>query len=303
MPANPSVFISYRRSDSPAISGRLYDRLTHAFGKAKVFKDSYNIAHGADFREVIATNVSSCDVVLVIIGPTWLTASEKDNPALRRLDEPNDWVRFEIETGLNTAGTAVIPVLVQNAHMPRADELPESLRELAYKNAVTVRDDPDFDTDTARLIQELTPDKSDFRRVIFGLFLIAVALVGLLVFTNSPKNTANPVINTDIPAGTPQFETSRTPNSLTGLVIGGQAKVHVSNGISQLDVRSTASKISPLLDQLDEGEIVAILDGPVQDSDNRMWMKIRTPEGIDGWAPLILTDTQALLPLSDSTSP
>src|ERR1041385_3948248 len=191
MPSTPSIFISYRRSDSSAISGRIYDRLTKAFGKAHVFKDSYNIAHGEDFREAITNSVLGCNVVLVIIGPTWLTTSEKDNPSLRRLDDPNDWVRFEIETGLQTPGTTVIPVLVQNAHMPKGDELPESLRELAYKNATVVRDDPDFDPDVGRLVRELTPDKSDFRRMIFGLLLIAIALVAFLVYSNLPKNPAN----------------------------------------------------------------------------------------------------------------
>ena len=299
MPAKPSVFISYRRSDSSTIAGRIYDRLTQAFGKAKVFKDSYNIAHGADFREVIETNVSRCNVVLVIIGPTWLTMTEKENPSLRRLDDSGDWVRFEIETGIQTSGTTVIPVLVQNAHMPKADELPETLRELAYKNATVVRDDPDFDTDIAGLIRELTPDKSDSRRMIFGLLLIVVALVTLFIFISLPKNPANRVISTDIPASTAVLELSRTPN-VYDLVIGGQAKVHLSNGFKQLDVRTAASNASPVLDRLDEGEIVAILDGPVHNSDNSHWMKIRTPEGIDGWATVVLTDTQSLLPISGS---
>jgi hypothetical protein len=185
--------------------------------------------------------------------------------------------------------------------MPHDDDLPESLRELAYKNATVVRDDPDFDTDIAGLIQELTPDKSDFRRMIFGLLLIAVALVAFFVYSKLPQNSPNRVVSTDIPASTPVLELSRTPNSSTGgLVIGGQARVRVSNGFRQLDVRSAASDTSPLLDSLDDREIVAILDGPVEDAHNKSWMKIRTPEGLDGWAALTLSGTLALVPYSDS---
>jgi TIR domain/Bacterial SH3 domain len=304
MPAQPSVFISYRRSDSSAISGRIYDRLTQAFGKARVFKDSYNIAHGADFREVIETNVLRCNVVLVIIGPTWLTVTEKDDPALRRLDDPGDWVRFEIETGLNTPGTTVIPVLVQNAHMPQSDDLPESLRKLAYKNATVVRDDPDFDTDVARLIQGIVPPRRrSMARIILSLLIVVVVLVAALIASQPSVDLPNSVSNTDAPRATTQLDLSRTPNSLTGLVIGGQAKVNLSNGFPGLPVFNAATNQSPKLVELPEGDIVTILDGPVQAIDQRYFVKIRTSKGIEGWAFLYLTDTLALLPIIATATP
>lgn len=163
MPA-PKVFISYRRSDSSTIAGRIYDRLCAVLGEANIFKDSYNIHIGDDFRGAIRDGVGQCDVVLVIIGKSWLTVTEKNNPELRRLDNPDDWVRIEVETGLQRQANnsaRVIPVLVQGAAMPTANELPASLRELAPKQAATVRDDPDFPRDIKDLIdflQKLNPD-------------------------------------------------------------------------------------------------------------------------------------------------
>lgn len=149
----PKIFISYRRSDSRAIAGRIYDHLSDAFGEDKVFKDSYDIIPGDDFRGKLREAVSQCDIVLVIIGPAWLTVAHDDGT--RRLDDPTDWVRIEVETALQRDEVRVIPVLVDGAKIPAAEELPESLRELAFKQAAPIRDDPDFHTDIERLIRIL----------------------------------------------------------------------------------------------------------------------------------------------------
>jgi len=209
MPAKPSVFISYRRSDSSAVAGRIYDRMIRAFGKGNVFKDSYNIPHGADFRGVIKANVSRCNVVLVIIGPTWLSVTEKNNPSLRRLDNPNDWVRFEVETGLQTDGTRVIPVLVQNASMPSPDDLPPSLGKLAYNNAITVRDDPDFDTDVARLIHDLRGRGLSAGLLTIGAIILLLAIVGLFLLSN--RNNGGTLTAID-PTATPSPTLTSTPS-------------------------------------------------------------------------------------------
>src|SRR5512145_800274 len=112
------IFISYRRSDSATIAGRIYDRLAAAFTENNVFKDSYGIQPGEDFRGKIREQIATCDVVLVIIGSTWLSVTEADNPRLRRLDNPADWVRVEVETGLQRDKAVVIPLLVGGASMP-----------------------------------------------------------------------------------------------------------------------------------------------------------------------------------------
>ena len=149
------IFISYRRAESHTISGRIYDRLAAVFGADNVFKDVDDIPIGSDFRGAIIEAVSQCDVLLALIGPQWTTITGDDGQ--RRLFTPGDFVRLEVETGLQRDRCRVIPVLVGGAAMPGPGDLPDSLRELAYKNAITVRDDPDFHRDMDRLITGLEP--------------------------------------------------------------------------------------------------------------------------------------------------
>ena len=108
-----------------------------------------NIRPGADFGQYIETILPRCRVVLVLIGPNWIDA--KDEAGRHRLDDPHDWVRIEIETALNSGGLDVVPVLVNGARMPRAEELPQSLHPLLRRNAAIIRRDPDFHDDIARL--------------------------------------------------------------------------------------------------------------------------------------------------------
>jgi len=149
----PKIFISYRRADSRKDAGRIYDRLIQSFGKDNVFKDVDSIPLGKDFRGVLREAVAECDVLLAVLGKQWLTIKAEDGS--RRLDNPNDFVRIEIESGLQRDKCLVIPVLVDHAPMPNADDLPLSLRELAFKNATIVRDDPDFHKDVNKIISAL----------------------------------------------------------------------------------------------------------------------------------------------------
>ncbi len=144
------VFISYRREDSADVTGRIDDRLYPCFGRDQVFKDVDSIPPGVDFRKHLDGAVSRCNIVLVVIGPNWLEICGEDGK--RRLDDESDWVRFEIETALRR-DIQVVPVLVRHAKMPRATQLPEALRELAFRNAIDVRPDPDFHHDMERLIK------------------------------------------------------------------------------------------------------------------------------------------------------
>jgi len=118
------IFMSYRREDTAYAAGWLFDRLASHFGRGKVFKDVDSIELGDDFVEAITTAVESCDVLLAVIGDQWLTIT--DQAGRRRLDNPDDFVRLEIEAAL-TRNVRVIPVLVEGARMPHADELPASL--------------------------------------------------------------------------------------------------------------------------------------------------------------------------------
>lgn len=146
----PRIFISYRRSDSAAASGRIYDRLCQAFGEGSIFKDVDDIPPGANYRAILENEVALCDVLLTVIGERWLNST--DPQGRRRLDHPDDFVRIEIETGLKRSSVLVIPVLVDSAVMPSPDELPENIRDLHYRNAAAVRNDPDFNRDIVRLI-------------------------------------------------------------------------------------------------------------------------------------------------------
>lgn len=130
------VFVSYRRQDSQGSTGRLADRLGQLVGDdIPVFVDIDSIRPGQDFRRVIADTLAKCDVTLVIIGPRWLSAT--DDKGRRRLDDPTDLHRLEVESALASTATT-IPVLVEGAAMPSADELPDSIEQLAYLHAAEV---------------------------------------------------------------------------------------------------------------------------------------------------------------------
>jgi hypothetical protein len=142
------VFISYRRQDARGSAGRIYDRLADRFGDDQVFMDVDNLPPGADFAQVIAQAVSTCQVLLAIIGPRWLTATDEDGR--RRLDDPDDIVHLEIAAALER-DILVIPILVEDAAMPRRQQLPENLVELAGRNVYMVRHGS-FRSDTDRLL-------------------------------------------------------------------------------------------------------------------------------------------------------
>lgn len=165
-----SLFISYRRDDTAPYAGRLHDRLKQRFGDERVFMDIDDIEPGTPFPEALRRSVAKADVILVMIGPKWLAA---DAAGHRRIDDEQDFVRFEIAAGLQR-NARVIPVLVGGAGMPSAAQLPESLRPLAECQAVELTD-RNYDRDSARLIDALGGSSS--KRWI----VIAVAgLFGLL---------------------------------------------------------------------------------------------------------------------------
>jgi carbon monoxide dehydrogenase subunit G len=141
-PRYAGIFISYRREDAAYAAGWLYDRLASHFGHGSVFKDVDTIQLGDDFVEMITEAVGACQVLLAVIGSRWLTVTDKKGR--RRLDDPADFVRLEIEAALER-GVRVIPVLVEGASMPSPTELPTSLEKLARRQALVLSPDR-FDT-------------------------------------------------------------------------------------------------------------------------------------------------------------
>jgi hypothetical protein len=152
IPAAPGrIFISSRREDTAYPAGWLYDRLADRYGGRQVFKDVDSIELGDNFVEVITSAVGSCDVLLALIGPQWLTIP--DEHGRRRLDSPDDFVRLEIQAAL-TRKVLVIPILVDGAKMPRPEELPGSLAGLVHRQALELSP-ARFGVDTSRLLRVL----------------------------------------------------------------------------------------------------------------------------------------------------
>jgi hypothetical protein len=135
VPAFPphGVFVSYRREDAGPYARLLQFKLGERIPKVPVFMDLDSIEAGADFAEAIKRGVESCAVLVALIGPKWLTITDEDGR--RRLDDPDDYVRYEIRTALER-GLWVIPVLVDGARMPRQQQLPDDLERLARLNAL-----------------------------------------------------------------------------------------------------------------------------------------------------------------------
>jgi hypothetical protein len=150
--SSTKIFISYRREDTKAYAGRLHDHMVRKFGADRIFMDIDNIKPGDDFIKVIEEAVTSCDVLLALIGKDWLTVVGADGR--RRLDNPKDFVRVELDKALNPKPGGdpersseperrirVIPILVEGATMPQADELPPPLQNLVRLHASPLRTD------------------------------------------------------------------------------------------------------------------------------------------------------------------
>jgi hypothetical protein len=153
------IFISYRREETAYPAGWLFDRLAEHFGAGQIFKDVDSIELGDDFVEMITRAVGSCDVLLALIGDRWLTVIDKQGR--RRLDDPNDFVRLEIEAALKR-NVRIIPILVEGATMPYADELPAALAGLARRQALELSPSR-FEYDTSRLLRVLASTLADVR--------------------------------------------------------------------------------------------------------------------------------------------
>lgn len=207
-----SVFISYRREDSEGQAGRLFRDLVAHFGEDSVFMDVKGIDAGRDFRRAIDEQVSTCDVLLAIIGRSWTEA--KDESGRRRLEDPEDFVRLETSTALKR-DIPVIPVLVGGTRMPRKEQLPKDLEALAYRNGVELTH-ARWDSDVQVLIKSL------------GRYIVSQHPDGHQ--TNDTLSTKTPhkmdtagaaQKSTTVTVGEISSGTTRLPNKTTGLIIAG----------------------------------------------------------------------------------
>jgi hypothetical protein len=225
-----AIFISYRREDAEGQAGRLFDDLVAQFGNDSVFMDVAGLEPGRDFRRAIDQQVASCGVLLALIGKDWLDAQNESGK--RRLDDPSDFVRLETASALKR-DIPVIPVLVRGASMPHADELPEDLRDLAFRNAVELTH-ARWDSDLQVLVRALTPhvqtkpksngpnlpspattpqrSRIPLPLIVIGgaVFLLVLAFAGYFLFKKSPEDRLGELVT---PTVTPTATATATPKA------------------------------------------------------------------------------------------
>jgi pterin-4a-carbinolamine dehydratase len=121
------IFISYRRFDSAIFSQWLALQLRAAYGQDCVFIDTENIRDAVAWAQQVESSLKSASLVIVVVGKSWLSIS--DEFGRRRIDLPDDWVRREIETSLQT-GKRILPLLIEGTELPAREALPISIAPL-----------------------------------------------------------------------------------------------------------------------------------------------------------------------------
>ena len=190
------IFVNYRRDDERAMAARVRDRLAAAFGEANVFMDVDNLLPGQRFDQELDRALAQTDVLLAVIGPRWLALLQERQAAGER-----DFVRDEIATALKR-GVVVVPVLIEHAPLPRADELPEDMRSLVLHQKHVVNHE-DFGRDVAALVAGLrasrkqrrsaaSPGRQRARWPVFALTASALAVVALVVYFAMRPPTRSP---------------------------------------------------------------------------------------------------------------
>ncbi len=230
----PGIFISYRRQDSQSAAGRLADHLREHLPQVTIFRDVETIEPGVDFVQAIEKALASCGVMLVVIGPRWLTVT--DAAGRRRLDDPRDYTRLEGATALGRESVRVIPVLVEGASMPAETDLPEDLLPLCRRNAIELTDKR-WEYDVSQLVETVRkvlgvaadsprpvptiqpaapPPTRAFARwtVIGGALLLVVAGYLLVNGGEEPLSVPGP----EITAGNPAIPADPSPPAVSGPV-------------------------------------------------------------------------------------
>jgi hypothetical protein len=178
-----AIFLSYRRSNTSGYAGRLADSLEKHFGAGSVFQDVEAIAPGSNFAQTIDAAIARCQVLVVLIGDTWLTERGADGQP--RLSDPSDFVRLEVAAGLR-AGIRVIPVLVRGARMPAESALPDDLKPLVRLQGLELSDTRwDYDVERlARVMRALTGGRLARKRsyLFAGAAIALAAIAGYVVY-------------------------------------------------------------------------------------------------------------------------
>jgi hypothetical protein len=204
------IFISYRRADAAGDAGRLADHLQRRFGAERLFLDVDTIEPGADFVRVLRESLQQTVAMLVVIGTSW--TSLRDPDGTRRIDNPNDFVRLEVEGALGS-DIAVVPVLVQGASLPKPEELPASLRPLLGRQVAAI-DHAEFHADAERLCtwlaKQIERDESPVRALLWR-WRPAAALVVILALATAGYRVLRPAA--PAPTTAPSTVEDSTPSS------------------------------------------------------------------------------------------
>lgn len=151
----PRVFISYRRDDAASDAARIAQALRDTLGKDDVFFDTSSIRAGAKWPDEIRQALAEASIVIVVIGPKWLTAGA-DEWGCRRIDQESDWVRNEVRIALADPGKTLIPVLVDNAKLPPPQALPACIGMLSEAQKIDIRRDY-WESDMVHFIHQVRP--------------------------------------------------------------------------------------------------------------------------------------------------
>lgn len=177
------IFISYRREDTAAEALSIAQYLAKSLGEERVFLDIEKLRPGETFPHVLRQAIQKSRVMLVIVGHNWLQGKGGDSGSGSRLDDPNDWVRLEIETAM-ADGLVIIPVLVSGATLPSPHRLPETLQPLLENHAVTITTNG-FRNDMAGLaadIGNLIPRRGISRDLVSIVAVLLMIGAGYLAF-------------------------------------------------------------------------------------------------------------------------
>lgn len=172
------IFLSYRRDDSAGYAGWLAYCLEERFGRPNVFRDVNTIEAGVDFMDQVTRTLRQTDVMLCVIGPSWATLT-RPGSAEPRLASPEDFVRLEIEEAFKHR-IRIVPVLLDGAAMPSADQLPPSLAALAAINAHRMRD-ASWRTDLEALVavvEQFVAERNSGHKLVGGDLLARAAAGG-----------------------------------------------------------------------------------------------------------------------------
>ncbi len=257
-----TIFISYRRDDCRDHVERIHDRLVRDFKKHRVLLDVERgfIRKGAHYAEILNEAVRESDVVLAIIGESWLNITDPLTGE-RRLDKPDDFVRIEIQTALQNDKTKVIPVMAFEAKVPMAHELPESLKGLVDLQVTRVRRNPDFHRDMDDLVKTIESYFPQQRQITPAFFvstlLLAIAATILVMYglfggsdrTEIITNTLNPseqavalltalAQTANAPTFTPTLDQTQTIQAIMAQIVTDEAATRLAQ---QPTATSTAS--------------------------------------------------------------